>query len=180
MMEFIQNSPTNMVFITDFIPREDLVLHSDDYLHRYYEQGKLEEIRQSLVSVPSVDPYVVSSLFIRSVMSPSSIVVTVNCKDESEMDLMFRDHVGVVAKKLVEHWLESCANDVNYKPKPNSAEEEEPEVDSEVMIRTKRDNVIKKNFMKNDLSVFLPSLFEKEVADEIFASIIKSLKIESL
>lgn len=93
-------------------------------------------------------------------MSPTSLAVTVNCEEEEGgMDSMLRDHVGVAAKKMVEYWVESCALDEIQKPKPKPMSAEE---DPEVMIRTKRDNVIKKRSMEIDLSVNLPKLFGKE------------------
>jgi red chlorophyll catabolite reductase len=70
MIELIQSSPTSLVFILDLPPRKDPVL-SPDYLQTFYENTQLDTHRQMLAKLPEVQPYVSSSLYLRSVLSPT-------------------------------------------------------------------------------------------------------------
>ncbi|KAG6605234.1 Red chlorophyll catabolite reductase, chloroplastic, partial [Cucurbita argyrosperma subsp. sororia] len=77
LIEFIQSSPTSLILILDLPPRKDLVFNSD-YLQLFYEDTGLDKYRKAIEELPEVRPYVMSSLFFRSLVSPTSIIVRVD------------------------------------------------------------------------------------------------------
>ncbi|PON39798.1 Red chlorophyll catabolite reductase [Parasponia andersonii] len=101
LMDLIFSTPTSLVLILDLPPRKDLVL-DPDYLQKFYEDTKLEAQRQLLEKVPEVRPYFSPSLYIRSLVSPTAILVRIESEGVERMDEIIRDHVGPVAKQVLQ------------------------------------------------------------------------------
>ncbi|KAK8951380.1 hypothetical protein KSP39_PZI003425 [Platanthera zijinensis] len=168
LFELIHGSPTSIVLIMDLIPRRDLVLHPD-YLDKFYQQTDLDGPRRHLDSLPQVSPYYSSSLFIRSVLSPTSIAVSVDFGKEGEasaMEEMVAEHIGGAAKKIVEVWLEKCAG-VRVL---GVAEGERLELE-------RRDELIKRKAVEIDLAANLPRMFGPEVAERVVAEIQMAFRV---
>ncbi|KAD7479408.1 hypothetical protein E3N88_02544 [Mikania micrantha] len=104
LVELIQSSPTSMVLILDLPPRVDLVLNPD-YLKTFYEDTQLDQHRQHLEKLAEVKPYFSSSLYIRSVVSPTAILVRI---ETEQLEEMIKTHVGPIAKEV----LKTCAEEL--------------------------------------------------------------------
>ncbi|KAL8143290.1 hypothetical protein V2J09_016322 [Rumex salicifolius] len=160
LMEIIQSSPTSMVFILDLVPRRDLVLHPK-YLQSLYEETQLEKQRQLLYTYPEVQPYFSSSLYVRSAVSPTSILVRIEAKDEdggdgSRLDEIVEGGIGPVAKQVLAVWLDCFA------------EGKRRVMDDEDGKRLKeRDQAFKRKTIEIDLTSNLPRMFGKETADRV-------------
>jgi len=100
LMEFIQGSPTSLILFMDLLPRKDLVCHPE-YLDEFYTSTHLDNSRQDLEKVPQVSPYRSSSLYIRSVLSPTAIAVNVDCGAEGEscMEELIGVHIRRAAQE---------------------------------------------------------------------------------
>ncbi|XP_057811320.1 red chlorophyll catabolite reductase isoform X2 [Salvia miltiorrhiza] len=154
LLELIQSSPTSLVLILDLTPRKDLILYPD-YLNRYYEDTQLDRHRQRLQMLPEVRPYISPSLYIRAVVSPTAIVVTIDtgATESKTIEQIIEDDVSPIAKDLLRFWIESCAccgRDVDA---------------SERAYLAQRDRIIKKTTIDVDLSSSFPRLFGQEIAD---------------
>ncbi|XP_052205840.1 red chlorophyll catabolite reductase isoform X2 [Diospyros lotus] len=160
LMEVVQSSPTSLVLILDLPPRKDLVLHSD-YLQSFYEEPQLDRHQQLLEQIPEVQPYYSSSLFLRSVVSPTAMVVraATEAGRVERMEEIVRDHVSPVAKQVLAFWLDQCA----------FGEREVGE--NERADLAKRDLVIRKKYIEIDMATNLPRLFGQEVADRVLGVI---------
>ncbi|MQL93492.1 hypothetical protein Taro_026138 [Colocasia esculenta] len=166
LMEFIQNGPNSLILFMDLLPRRDLVLYPD-YLDHFYQQTPLDKARQGLENAPEVAPYKSSSLYIRSVLSPTAVAVNINCGSEgaSSMDEVMRDHVAAAAKEVIGVWLDKCA----------CGERKVAESDRADLL--KRDNLIKNKTVEIDLASNLPRLFGPDVAGRVVAAIQKAFGI---
>ncbi|XP_062102036.1 red chlorophyll catabolite reductase [Humulus lupulus] len=168
LMEFISSSPTSLVLILDILPRKDLALHPD-YLKKFYEDTKLEAQRQVLEKVPEVKPYFSPSLYIRASVSPTVIAARIECEAVERMEEIIKDHVGVVAKQVLQTWLDTCA------VVDNGEEVDE----SEKEYLQKRDMMVRSKSIEIDLTSSLPRLFEPETADRMIATIQKYFSASS-
>ncbi|XP_077213356.1 red chlorophyll catabolite reductase-like [Tasmannia lanceolata] len=157
LLEFIQSSPNSLILLMDLLPRKDLVLHPD-YLHTFYQDTQLEKQRQTLDKLQEAQPYFSSSLYIRSILSPTAMVVNIKCDN---MEEIVRDHVGVVAKELLRIWLESCGG-----------KREIGEFEREILVR--RDDLVKRKTLEIDLASNMPRLFGTEIAGRLVSEIQKA------
>eukprot|EP00246_Nothoceros_aenigmaticus_P011542 TRINITY_DN317_c0_g1_i2.p2 TRINITY_DN317_c0_g1~~TRINITY_DN317_c0_g1_i2.p2 ORF type:complete len:180 (+),score=25.28 TRINITY_DN317_c0_g1_i2:624-1163(+) len=163
LLEFIQNGPDNLVLVLDLLPRKDLVL-DPDYLKRVYEDSELESTRVELEKSPGVQPYVSSSLFVRSIISPTALLLKVQGTLpsgeplEGGLDKLIADLLHPSAKKVFLTWLDT------FQSKGNRPEGRERDhlVERDVKIKTKGVEV--------DLSSNLPRLFGQEAADRVVAA----------
>ncbi|XP_030499473.2 red chlorophyll catabolite reductase isoform X1 [Cannabis sativa] len=161
-MDIIRSSPTSLVLILDIPPRRDLALYPD-YLKKYYEDTNLEAQRQVLEKVPEFKPYFSPSLYIRAFVSPTVITARIESDSVERMEEIIQDHVGVVAKQVLETWLDTCA-----------VVENGDEVDeNEREYLQKRDLLVRSKTIEIDLASSLPRLFGPETADRIITTIQK-------
>jgi red chlorophyll catabolite reductase len=100
VFELIRSSPTMLIVVLDLPPRKDLVLWPD-YLKTFYEDTKLDTHRQALEKIPEVQPYVTSSLFIRTVASPTAIFIRIQTEDDGgeRIDGIISDHITRFQRK---------------------------------------------------------------------------------
>lgn len=148
----------------DLLPRKDLVLHPD-YLKAFYEDTHLEKQRQKLVTLPETDLFFSSNLYIRGVLSPTAISVTIDCasgEGARSMEEVVRDVVDHVVKDVVRTW--SDAGDCGGGGGGGG----------ELVVR---DGLIKKKAVEIDLAANLPRLFGEEVAGRVVAAIQKAFKV---
>ncbi|PON48903.1 Red chlorophyll catabolite reductase [Trema orientale] len=158
LMELIRSSPTSLVLILDLPPRKDLVL-DPDYLQTFYEDTKLEAQRQLLEKIPEVRPYFSSSLYIRSVVSPTAILIRIESENVERMEEIIEDHVGPVAKQVLQLWLDKCA----------SEKREVAEIERDYL--QKRDKLVRTKTIEIDLASSLPRLFGPETAERVMAAV---------
>lgn len=172
LFEFIQSSPSSLVLVLDLLPRKDLVLEPE-YLQWFYEDTKLDVPRQTLEKAPQAQPYVSSSLYVRSVVSPTAILFKINSElpgnvpgnegTVDSMDKVVKDTVEPVVKEVVGIWLEAIST------RGRSVEEHEQG------LLLKRDNMIKTKGVEVDLSSNMPRLFGQDVADRVVAAFRKGI-----
>lgn len=161
LIEIIRNSPTSLIVILDLPPRKDLVL-IPDYLKTFYEDTKLEAQRQLLEKVPEVKPYFSSSLYIRSIVSPTAIMVRIEAEAVERLEEIIKDYVDPISKEVLRIWLEQCAcvkREVNDEAEKNYLQ--------------KRDKFVKTKTIEIDLASSLPRLFGPETADRVMAAVKK-------
>ncbi|GJY24522.1 red chlorophyll catabolite reductase [Tanacetum coccineum] len=155
LVELIQSSPTSMVLIVDLPPRMDLVLNPD-YLKTFYEDTQLDQHRQYLEKLPEVKPYFSSSLYIRSVVSPTAILVRI---ETEQIEEMIETHVTPIAKEVLKTWLDICAFGKRTVG------------DSERDYLKKRDHMTKSKAIEIDLGSSLPRMFGKEFANRVIEAL---------
>ncbi|WVY90331.1 hypothetical protein V8G54_035845 [Vigna mungo] len=160
VFEMIRSSPTTLVLILDLPPRKDLVLWPDD-LKTFYEDTQLDTHRQALERVPEVQPYFSSSLYIRSVSSPTAIMVRIVTENGGveRMEEIIRDHLDPISKQVLGIWLDHCAcaqRDVG---------------EAERAYLKKRDGLIRNKTIEIDLGSSFPRLFGPEVANRVLEAI---------
>ncbi|KAK6924063.1 Red chlorophyll catabolite reductase [Dillenia turbinata] len=160
LFELIQSTPTSFVLILDLPPRKDLVLHLD-YLKNFYEETQLDKYRQQLEKLDEVQPYFSSSLYIRSVVSPTAILVRVDTKEGGgeRLEEIIEKDVHPVLREVVGVWLDKCA-----------CGEREVE-ETERSILKKRDQLIKNQTIEIDLGSSFPRLFGEETASRVLGAI---------
>ncbi|KZV23142.1 red chlorophyll catabolite reductase, chloroplastic-like [Dorcoceras hygrometricum] len=156
LMELIQSSPTSLVLILDLTPRKDLIAYPD-YLKTYYEDPQLDKHRQRLQMLPQVSPYFSPSLYIRAVVSPTAIMVSIDMgeSESASIEGIIQDHISPIAKELLEFWLDKCAF------------LEKSVGDLEKVSLAKRDGIIKNKTIEIDLASSFPRLFGQEVANRV-------------
>ncbi|KAJ1410817.1 Red chlorophyll catabolite reductase [Sesbania bispinosa] len=156
VFEMIRSSPTMLILILDLPPRKDLLLWPDD-LKTFYEDTQLETHRQALERVPEVQPYFSPSLFIRTVASPTAIMVRILTEDGDgeRMEEIIRNHIHPISKQVLGIWLDHCA----------CAKREVGEAESSYL--KKRDGLIRSKTIEVDLSSSFPRLFGTEAANRI-------------
>lgn len=156
LMDVIRSSPTALILILDLPPRKDLVQHPD-YLKTFYEETQLDKQRQFLEKLPEVKPYFSSSLYIRALISPPAILVSIETEPSQaiRIDEIIRDHISPVAKVMLDTWLDLCAC------------AERRLTDDESTALAKRDRIIKNKTIEIDLESSFPRLFGQEVANRV-------------
>lgn len=166
LMEFIQGSPTSLILFIDLLPRRDLVLYPA-YLTEFYESTPLDKLRHDLEQLPQVSPYRSSSLYIRSVLSPTAIAVSIDCSagGESLMEEIIGVHISRAVNGVVEIWMDKCAN--------KSKELDEGAINE--LLR--RDGLIKNKTVEIDLAANLPRLFGADIANKIVVEIQKAFRL---
>ncbi|GAV82421.1 RCC_reductase domain-containing protein [Cephalotus follicularis] len=154
--ELVQCNPTYLIFFLDLTPRKDLVLYPD-YLKTFYEDNKLEALRQQLDQVSEIKPYFSSSLHFRSVVSPTGILVSIKCTGDGAQRAgeIIRDNISHVANEVMEIWMYNCVCRVR-----DIGDYERAQLE-------KRDRLIKSKAIEMDLSSSLPMQFGQEVADRV-------------
>ncbi|KAG8384386.1 hypothetical protein BUALT_Bualt04G0112700 [Buddleja alternifolia] len=159
LMELIQSSPNSLILILDLTPRKDLILYLD-YLKTYYEDTQLDKHRQRLHTLPEVTPYFSPSLYIRSVLSPTAVIVNIDigAGEKTNIEEIIRDDIGPVAKEVLQFWLDSCA-----------CSERSVVGESEKCYLAERDRIIKSKTIEVDLGSSFPRLFGQEVADRVLS-----------
>ncbi|KAK7371903.1 hypothetical protein VNO80_05270 [Phaseolus coccineus] len=160
VFEMIRSSPTMLVLILDLPPRKDLVLWPDD-LKTFYEDTQLDTHRQALERVPEVQPYFSSSLYIRTVSSPTAVMVRIVTENGGveRMEEIIRDHLDPISKQVLGIWLDHCAcakRDVG---------------EAERAYLNKRDGLIRNKTIEIDLGSSFPRLFGPEVANRVLEAI---------
>jgi len=161
LFEFIQSGSDALVLVLDLLPRKDLVL-DPEYLARFYENSKLESIRQTFEAHPNAQPYLSSALYVRSVVSPTALLYKVSGGDGG-LDAVIGELVQPAATSLFQTWLEG------YKTVGQA-------MDSDAMAyMKKRDELIKAKGVEVDLSSNMPRLFGQEVADRVVAAFRKGV-----
>ncbi|XP_055827939.1 red chlorophyll catabolite reductase, chloroplastic [Solanum dulcamara] len=156
LIEVIRSSPTTLILILDLPPRKDLVQHPD-YLKTFYEETHLDKQRQLLEKLPEVKPYFSSSLYIRSLVSPSAILVSIETEPSQaiRIDEIIRDHISPVAKVMLDTWLNLCVcTEIRL-------------TDDESTYLSNRDRIIKNKTIEIDLESSFPRLFGQEVANQV-------------
>uniref|UniRef100_A0ACD5YXF5 Uncharacterized protein n=1 Tax=Avena sativa TaxID=4498 RepID=A0ACD5YXF5_AVESA len=162
LMELIQGGPTSLVVLLDLFPRRDLPRHPD-YIAKYYEATGVEAHRRSIEQLPQVRPYVSPSLLVRSLWSPTAIVVDVQCGEggEAALEEIVRGQLATSAKEVLGVWLDHCAAAVEM----NDAERES-------MVA--RDKMISTTSVELNLSANLPRMFDADVSARVVAEIGKA------
>lgn len=156
LIELIQSSPTALVLILDLPPRKDLVLYPE-YLQTFYEETKLDSQRQVLDKIAEVRPYYTSSLYIRSVVSPTAIMVRIEVEAgrPERVEEIINDHVDPIAKEVLGIWLDKCS----------CVRKDIGEADKAYL--QKRDRLVRNKTIEIDLGSNLPKLFGPEIADRV-------------
>ncbi|PKA63778.1 Red chlorophyll catabolite reductase, chloroplastic [Apostasia shenzhenica] len=166
MVELIQGGPASLVLVIDLLPRRDLVLHPD-YLEEFYQLTDLDSPRRDLEELRLVSPYRSPSLFVRSILSPTAVALTVDCGEEAAaMERIISGEVGAAAKKAVAVWLERCAGGGGR-----------PVVEEEREALERRDGLIKRKIVETDLVANLPRMFGTEVAERVVGEIQKVFRV---
>uniref|UniRef100_A0A6N2MFR4 Red chlorophyll catabolite reductase n=1 Tax=Salix viminalis TaxID=40686 RepID=A0A6N2MFR4_SALVM len=162
MIELIQSSPTSLVLILDLPPRKDLAL-SPDYLQTFYENTQLDTHRQMLMKLPEVQPYVSSSLYLRSILSPTVVLIQIGAEEggPERMEEIIKNHLHPTAQEVLGIWLDHCA----------CGERLVGEEEKAYMM--KRDKLIKKKTIEIDLGTNFPRLFGPELTDRVLGAIQK-------
>ncbi|KAK9061855.1 hypothetical protein SSX86_019039 [Deinandra increscens subsp. villosa] len=155
LVELIQSSPTSMVLILDLPPRVDLVL-DPDYLKTFYEDTQMDLHRQQLDKLSEVKPYFSSSLYIRSVVSPTAILVRI---ETEQLEEVIKTHVSPIAKEVLKTWLDVCA--FGNRVIDESGRE----------YLKKRDDMSKSKTIEIDLGSNLPRLFGQETANRVLEAL---------
>ncbi|CAK7337670.1 unnamed protein product [Dovyalis caffra] len=160
IIELIQSSPTSLILILDLPPRKDLVL-SPDYLQIFYEDTQLDMRRQMLAKLPEVQPYISSSLYLRSVLSPTVIMIQIEAEagGPERMEEIIKNHIDITAKEVLGIWLDHCACGERLVGKEEKG------------YLKKRDEVIKKKTIEIDLGTNFPRLFGPEVTGRVLGAI---------
>ncbi|CAN6680131.1 unnamed protein product [Malus baccata var. baccata] len=167
LLELIQSSPTSLVLILDLPPRKDLVLHPD-YLQTFYQDTQLDTPRQKLEKLAEVKPYFSSSLYIRSVVSPTAILVRIEAGSGGEgkgLEDIIENDLSPIAKEVLGIWLDQCA----------CGEREVGEDEREYLKR--RDDLIKRKTIEIDLGSNFPRLFGADAADRVLGAIREVYKV---
>jgi red chlorophyll catabolite reductase len=164
LFEFIENGTASLVILVDLVPRKDVVL-DPDYLRRFYERKDLETVRRSIEKAPQSETYTCSSLYVRSVVSPTAILCKIHDRapsgrrGEAALSTPMRDSVLPTVRKVFMAWSEAFRN---------GGKEIMDDVDRRVMA--KRDAQIKRHGIEVDLSSNLPKLFGQKITDRIVAA----------
>ncbi|TVU30892.1 hypothetical protein EJB05_22544, partial [Eragrostis curvula] len=163
LMELIQGGPSGLVLLLDLFPRKDLPLHPG-YIDRYYAATGVDAHRRDVERIPHVRPYVSPSLLVRSLWSPTAVVVDVQCGEggEAKLEEIVRGQLASSAAAVLDVWLERCAGSV--------VEMEAAERESLVA----RDKMIATTSVELNLSANLPKMFSADVSGRVVAEISKA------
>lgn len=169
LLEIIQNSSTSAVVLVDLLPRRDLVLHPG-YLKQFYEDTQLDLRRQKVEKLSVVQPYVSPLLSLRTIFSPSAVLLKLNCETKfidgksCRLEELIDQHLGNVVKEIMDIWLKQCAS------------LQETRVDeNERNYILMRDNMMRNIGIDNDLRTNLPRLFDSATADRVLAALEKEV-----
>lgn len=164
MFEFIQNDFNSLVLLLDLLPRKDVVLEPE-YLKRFYEDTGLEKLRQGLEKIPQSKVYVSTSLYVRSVVSPTALLYkfkglqqsTEGVKEEGKeaLEVLVKEIVHPTAKGVVFKWVDAFQN------KGRRVEGDERKRLEE------RDAQIRDKGVEIDLSSNMPKLFGHEITNRV-------------
>ncbi|KAJ7525412.1 hypothetical protein O6H91_17G049700 [Diphasiastrum complanatum] len=163
LFEFIQNGQDSLVLVFDLLPRKDLVLEPE-YLQRFYEETRLEAIRQELENAPESERYISSSLYVRSVVSPTALLFKVNGISpsgkpiEGGIERVISELLHPAVKKAFGVWLQS------FQTLGRQVTEQERS------FLVKRDEQIMSKGVEVDLSANMPRLFGQKIADRVVAA----------
>lgn len=162
LMEFIQGGPTSLVILLDLLPRKDLPLHPE-YITKYYEATGVDAHRRSIEQLPQVRPYVSPLLLVRSLWSPTAVVVDVQCGEgrEAALEEIVQGQLAASAKEVLGVWLEHSAAAV-----------EMSDVERESMVA--RDKMISATELELNLSANLPRMFDADISARVVAEIRKA------
>ncbi|KAL6642984.1 hypothetical protein ACP70R_021165 [Stipagrostis hirtigluma subsp. patula] len=165
LLELIQGGPASLVVLLDLFPRRDLPLHPG-YVDRYYAATGVDAHRERLERVPQVRPYVSPSLLVRSLWSPTAIVVDVQCGEggEAALEDIVRGQLASSAAAVLDVWLERCAG--------GSAVVEMEAAERERLVA--RDRMIATTSVELNLSANLPKMFDADVSGRVVAEIGKA------
>lgn len=162
MFEFIQNDNNSVVLLLDLLPRKDVVL-DPDYLKRYYEDTGLEKLRKGLEKIPQSKVYVPSSLYVRSVVSPTALLYKFKSLQQStsgnanleDLDILVKEIVHPTAKEVLFKWLDVFRN----KGRKVGGEESRKLMERDIQIKEKGVEI--------DLSSNMPRLFGHEITSRV-------------
>ncbi|KAE8655154.1 Heat shock factor 4 [Hibiscus syriacus] len=161
LIELIQSSPTSLVFLLDLPPRKDLVLYPE-YLNTFYENTRLESLRQTIEKLPEVQPYYSSALYVRCLASPTTTTIQINTEGAGRMEEIIKDHIHPVAKEVLGIWLDRCIGGRRNVDEAGKAYLE------------KRDRVIKTKcleIVESDIGSLFPRLFGPDTANRLLEAI---------
>ncbi|KAG0628898.1 hypothetical protein M758_1G060700 [Ceratodon purpureus] len=159
VFDYIQNAGSeSLVLVLDLVPRKDLVLHPE-YLARFYENTPLESVRQAFEKHPVSQPYLTSSLYVRTAISPTALLYKINGEGvEGGLDAVVTDLVQPAVMKVLETWVQG------FKDLGEA-------MDSDAMAyMKKRDDLIKTKVVEIDMGANMPRLFGDEIADRVIAA----------
>ncbi|MFS8010972.1 putative Red chlorophyll catabolite reductase [Helianthus anomalus] len=162
LVELYQTTPTSMILILDLPPRKDILLNPD-YLYPKTKSKllsqtctnkdtKLDRHRQHFQKLAGVTPYVSSSLYIRSIFSPTAVLA---CIESDRVEEMVRTHVSPIAKEMLKTWLD-------FGPFG-----ERVVCESEKACLKMRDGVSKKKTIEFELGSSLPRIFGPDTANRV-------------
>ncbi|MCO5558437.1 hypothetical protein L7F22_012020 [Adiantum nelumboides] len=164
MFEFIQNDNNSVVLLLDLLPRKDVVL-DPDYLKRYYEDTGLEKLRKGLEKIPQSKVYVPSSLYVRSVVSPTALLYKFKSLEQSsghanvgnldDLDILVKEIVHPTAKEVLFKWFNAFRN----KGKKVGGEASRKLMERDIQIKEKGIEI--------DLSSNMPRLFGHEITNRV-------------
>ncbi|XP_002989763.2 red chlorophyll catabolite reductase, chloroplastic [Selaginella moellendorffii] len=161
LVELIQTGYKSLVLCVDNMPRKDLVM-DPEYLKRFYEDSKLDELRAKLVKLPQCEYYVSPSLFVRVMASPTALLLKFAAEGEEELDGVVEESITPCVEEAVSIWLHGFT-------------ELGRTLTSEAQISSlrERDDMMRKNSVEVDLGANMPRLFGQETTDRVIAAVIK-------
>ena len=164
MLEFIQNDNNSLVLLLDLLPRKDVVL-DPHYLKRYYEDLDLEQLRKGLDKIPQSKVYVPSSLYVRSLVSPTAFLYKfktlqhphskLNVGKVEDLHMLVKEILCPTSKEVLFKWLDAF----KHKARRVHGDESRKLLD--------RDTNIKEKGIEIDLSSNMPRLFGHEITNRI-------------
>lgn len=161
MFEAIQNDNSNLILLLDLLPRRDLV-SSPEYLKLYYEETELERYRQIVEKAHHCQCYVPSSLYVRSVVSPTALLFKFrDLVAPNDLNLLVEELIHPTAKNAFGTWF-NAFKAIGGRPKVEWEEQS---------VILERDEKIRQMGIEKDLSSNLPKLFGQEIADRVIAAI---------
>ncbi|XP_073012168.1 red chlorophyll catabolite reductase isoform X1 [Typha latifolia] len=168
LLEIIQSSPTSLVLLLDLLPRRDLAL-SANYVDKFYQDTQVDRQRQQVEMLPQVLPYRSTSLYIRSILSPTAIAVHINCGEDEQgrMKEIIHTQLESAAKEVLQIWFDKCAR---------SSEQMEETERSYIL---KRDGMTRK-ILETDLVDNMSRIFGADVANRVVGEIQKGYSFTKL
>lgn len=164
MFEFIQNGSSSIVLLLDLLPRKDVVFEPE-YLKRFYEDTELEKLRQGLDKIPQSKVFVSTSLYVRSVVSPTALLYKFKGlqrasgkgghESREDLDVLVKEIVHRTAKEVLLKWVDAFRN----RGRQLEGEERKRMMERDAQIRNKGVEV--------DLSSNMPKLFGHEITNRV-------------
>jgi red chlorophyll catabolite reductase len=162
MLELIRNGSSSLVLLLDLLPRKDVV--SDPaYLARFYDEMKLEKQREALERLPQSKVYVPSSLYVRSLVSPTAMLYKFKpleqekpgARSADELDLLVNDVLYPTSMQVFFKWLHA------FRHRARRVHGDESR-----MLHD-RDSVIKEMGIEIDLRSNMPRLFGHDITHRV-------------